>query len=164
MKGLTPGGPAQGGKASPMSRAGSIFARFAPFPYTPLPLGEGANVTLGGVRANAARNAARYFASAEEDVLARTPASPHPAFPAGAKYGDHHPKTDVRVPVVRVPVVAVRAAGVVLIVVERAPTQHPEVYSPLPAQGQTQVCPYVPSGFLIQPPSILPISCTIRET
>jgi len=47
----------------------------------------------------------------------------------------HHPKPAVPVPVVRIVPVAVGAAHVPLIVVERAPTQHAVAFRSAPAQG-----------------------------
>ena len=50
------------------------------------------------------------------------------------KRGQHHSKPDIPVTVVRIVPVAHGAAHIVLIVVERAPTQHPSVCSGLPPQ------------------------------
>ena len=49
-------------------------------------------------------------------------------FRLGEDCGDHHPKTDIVVPVIRIVVVAGGAAQVPFIIVEGAPTQHTRVF------------------------------------
>lgn len=54
------------------------------------------------------------------------------------RWGDHHPKTDVVVPVVRVVPIAVGTARVPLIIVEGTTTQHPVVCGHIPVNSDLQ--------------------------
>jgi hypothetical protein len=78
--------------------------------------------------------------------------------------GDHHyPKTQVIVAIVGMVVVAVGAAHVPGIIVERTAAHHPVTIDPAPCRGMArQYAPrvYAPVTF-IQPPSSLPISVII---
>lgn len=89
--------------------------------------------------------------------------SGHAAILAGQeKRGDHHPKTDVVVPVVRVVPVAVRTADVPLIVVERAAAQHTVIHGHIPATAAKPRVAYCVT--FRQPPSRRPISATMFAT
>jgi len=76
--------------------------------------------------------------------------------PAGKAVGSRHPKTDVVVTIIWVVPVAVSAAGVVLIVVPRAATQHPAP-SGLSLQPRRDIPPELPIFYLYYIKPTLPL-------
>src|SRR3972149_2928042 len=83
------------------------------------------------------------------------------------RYGHDHPKTDIVVEAVRLVPVAVRTAGVPLIVVPRAPAHHPSGRSPAPypspllPTSSRRGGVHIASDFC-QPPSKRPTWSTMR--
>lgn len=95
-------------------------------------------------------------------VLGQEGPIPRPAFPetAQAVRNHHYPKTVVVVPIVGIVPVAISAPHVIVVIVERAPTQHAVSFQPAPTTNrafQVVLTREVAAGCLVDWPSGLAV-------